>query len=158
MFVPTQACVAGLGVLISYRRFLVGWLFSCTWLYEEFTFCSLPCTGPWVSSPLLFHPDITALTLRWISGCGFKVNHRASTSSLLWISRCLQHKSPLMPGLFLRLPSSGSWTNNYSLPCQLPEFFEQVIFILCLDSQSSLDMTPCSLTSAATLPFLSVLH
>lgn len=105
------------GVLISHRRFLTRWLFSCTWLWEESTFSSPPYTGPWVSSPLLFHLSHTALALQRMSGCGFTVGHPASTSSLFRIRRWPQHKSSLMPGLFLRLPgSSGSWTNNYSLP------------------------------------------
>ena len=59
----------------------------------------------------------------------------------------LSARSPLMPGLLLRLlsyPKSG--TNNSSPLWQLSEFFRHMIFILCAGPQPSLDVTPLHLT------------
>lgn len=59
----------------------------------------------------------------------------------------LSAKSPLTPGLLLRLPSyPESWTNNSSPLWQLSEFFKQMIFVLCADPQPLLDLTPLHLT------------
>lgn len=135
------------GVLISYRRFLVGWLsalarwqrffrslftlgvaFSLLWLHGEHTFRSQPCIGPCVSSLLWLHPTITAVALMRVSGRGFTGGHGTSTSSQFWISRCAQPKLPLMPGLLVRLPSfPGSWASNALLLFQFSKFFKQMI-------------------------------